>query len=108
MNLPVQAFVFYTSLFHCFVKSGISFDLDLPVKYVEEPILVSENISSPSDLLFHHLHLSQAVKSAVIVTVYPVENETLDVYIQFNELPTTTRFYRKVQVRCHRKITRVN
>ena len=72
--------------------------MDLPLKQVDKPALVALNITEQDDMLFHHLALREMERSAVTLAVYPLQNESLHVFIQFNELPTVDKFYRKIQV----------
>lgn len=49
-------------------------------------------------MLYHSLNVSQPVAS-ILVSVYPQENETLDVYVQIDTNPTLDDFILQFQVR---------
>ena len=62
-----------------------SFEVTLAVDY-QSPVLVNE--TDEGRLLFHTTNLTQPYQT-VVIAVYPVVNESLNVYIKFGMNPST-------------------
>ena len=77
----------------------VGFDVSLRIDAAELQFVNTTDYGSDG-LVFHSYNLSQPYKT-VMVSVYPTSaNQTLNVYVQFEESPTLDEFDYHIVVRC--------
>ena len=80
----------------------VGFDVSLRIDAAELQFVNTTDYGSDG-LVFHSYNLSQPYKT-VMVSVYPASaNQSLNVYVQFDEQPTVDdhEYYFKVHVHCY-------
>ena len=100
--MPIHAHAFIDTMYTVNVLTDSSFDVSLRIDPTAISVINTTDYGSDG-LVFHSYNLSQPYKT-VMVSVYPASaNQSLNVYVQFDEQPTVDdhEYYFKVHVHCY-------
>ena len=97
--MPIHAHTCIDTMYTVNVLTDSSFDVSLRIDPTAISVINTTDYGSDG-LVFHSYNLSQPYKT-VMVSVYPASaNQTLNVYVQFEESPTLDEFDYHIVVRC--------